>query len=186
MAADRGVLVRRLSVVAPPIRSPLIRPPLIGPVTPDQIEAVRAQLIETWHATYDGIYGAAKVRELTALWHSVAALTEQASRPDTVFLYADDGGRVVGSSYALRQGGDVVHLSRLYVAPRLQGQGVGQALMAATFAALPGASCQRLEVEPKNVRAITFYRRHGFVEAGRTSDCGGASGVPALILERRL
>jgi ribosomal protein S18 acetylase RimI-like enzyme len=173
VAADRGVLVRELSVV------------LMRAVTPEMIEAVRAQLVETWHTTYDDIYGAAKVRELTARWHSTAILTEQASRPNTVFLYAADGGRVVGSSYALRQGADVVHLSRLYVAPGMQGRGVGAALMAATFAALPGASCQRLEVEPKNVGAIAFYRRHGFVEVGRTSDCGGSSGVPALILERR-
>jgi len=29
------------------------------------LEAVRALLMETWHATYDGIYGAAKVTEIT-------------------------------------------------------------------------------------------------------------------------
>jgi ribosomal protein S18 acetylase RimI-like enzyme len=182
MAADCGVLVRRLNMAQKPS---LIWPPPIRPVTSDQIEAVRTQLIETWHATYDGIYGAEKVRELTSRWHSVAALTEQASRADAVFLYADDGGHVAGSSYALRQGDDVVHLSRLYVSPAAQGLGIGKALMEATFAALPGARCHRLEVEPLNAGAIAFYRRRGFVEAGRTSDCGGASGVPALIFERR-
>jgi ribosomal protein S18 acetylase RimI-like enzyme len=174
MATDCGLLVWELTVVVQ-----------IRPVTSADIAQVRAQLIETWHATYDSIYGVTKVRELTTRWHSLDALGEQARRPETAFLLADDHGRVVGSAYALRQSGSVAHLSRLYVAPSAQGRGIGKALMDATFAALPGVTCHRLEVEPKNAAAIAFYQRHGFIEAGRTSDCGGASGVPALILKRR-
>ncbi len=36
--------------------------------------AIRALLVETWHATYDAIYGAAKVTEITDEWHSIASL----------------------------------------------------------------------------------------------------------------
>lgn len=36
--------------------------------------AIRALLVETWHATYDAIYGAAKETEITDEWHSIASL----------------------------------------------------------------------------------------------------------------
>ncbi|TIV74013.1 MAG: GNAT family N-acetyltransferase, partial [Mesorhizobium sp.] len=36
--------------------------------------AVRALLVETWHATYDAIYGAERVTAITDDWHSIASL----------------------------------------------------------------------------------------------------------------
>ena len=44
-----------------------------------------------------------------------------------------------------------------------------------------------LEVDPQNAPAIAFYQAHGFVEVGRTENCGnGQSGIPALIFEKPL
>jgi ribosomal protein S18 acetylase RimI-like enzyme len=45
----------------------------------------------------------------------------------------------------------------------------------------------RLEVEPKNDKAIRFYTALGFAEVGWTKNCGAAeSGIPAVILEKEL
>jgi ribosomal protein S18 acetylase RimI-like enzyme len=44
----------------------------------------------------------------------------------------------------------------------------------------------RLEVEEANAAAIAFYEANGFRPAGRTADCGGNSGLPALIMEKRI
>jgi ribosomal protein S18 acetylase RimI-like enzyme len=159
-------------------------------VTPSDLVAVRAALIETWHATYDGIYGPDKVRDITTRWHNVLALAAQIEQSDTAFLLAERDGDVIASSFAGRIEPDVVHLYRLYVRPSAQAHGVGVALMQATFAALPSVSRYRLEVEPRNSAAIAFYQRHGFVQIGTVSDCGAAigganSGIAALVLERQ-
>ena len=45
------------------------------------LEAVRALLVETWHDTYDAIYGAEKVTEITDSWHSIASLKARLARP---------------------------------------------------------------------------------------------------------
>lgn len=158
----------------------------IGLVTSRDLPAVRDQLVATWHATYDTLYGVATVDDITARWHSLDILAQQIARPGTMFLMATDvRNRVLGSSYAVATTAGTIHLSRLYIAPVAQGQGIGRRLMSATFAALPPAHTHRLEVEPRNAAAIAFYRREGFIEIGRTSDCGGSSGRPGLIFERQ-
>jgi ribosomal protein S18 acetylase RimI-like enzyme len=154
-------------------------------VTSTELPAVRAALIETWHVTYDAIYGIDRVNDITARWHSLATLARQLDEPGSVFLLATNGSAVEASSYATRLSADVVHLYRLYVRPTAQRRGIGQRLMAATFAPFGAPITQRLEVEPLNLQAIAFYERAGFKRVGTTSDCGGSSGVPALIYERR-
>lgn len=158
----------------------------IRTATVADISAVRATLIETWHATYDPIYGVEKVIDITTRWHSVDALTAQLTQPHSAFLLAEAAGCVVASSFAHRVDPDSVHLSRLYVHPSAQNRGVGRRLMAETLAPFTPIRTQRLEVEPRNTGAIAFYEREGFRLSGQTGDCGGASGVAALIYERIL
>ena len=43
------------------------------------LETIKALLVETWHATYDAIYGVERVNEITTEWHSVAALKAKPS-----------------------------------------------------------------------------------------------------------
>ncbi|NEJ11168.1 GNAT family N-acetyltransferase, partial [Rhizobium leguminosarum] len=51
----------------------------------------------------------------------------------------------------------------------------------------PDAEIMRLEVEPQNAAAIAFYHTHGFTEIGRNENDGiSQSGIPALVLEKRL
>ena len=38
------------------------------------LQAVRDLLVETWHATYDHIYGVERVAAITDDWHSIASL----------------------------------------------------------------------------------------------------------------
>lgn len=148
------------------------------------LQAVRALLVETWHATYDGIYGAEKVTAITDDWHSMASLNARLTRPNSEFLVADDGKILGGVAYAEADGETVV-LRQLYVLPALQGRGIGGMLLDEVEASFPEARKLRLEVEEANVKAVAFYMSQGFARTGMTADCGGrGSGIPAAIYER--
>ena len=153
------------------------------------LEKVRALLGETWHATYDHIYGPGKVSELHASWHSLASLKARLANKNSEFLVADDGRTIGGMGYAVMstEMTKTVMLYMLYVSPRCQRQGIGRDIFAELETCFPDAKIMRLEVEPQNEPAIAFYKAHGFVEVGRTENCGqGKSAIPALVFEKPL
>lgn len=149
------------------------------------LEAIRALLVETWHDTYDAIYGASKVDEITGRWHSPEALRQRLDQPRSEFLVADDGEAVAGVAFAsLADDGASVMLHQLYVLPSMQGRGIGGLLLDEIESCFPEATRVRLEVEEANAGAVSFYAAQGFARVGATSDCGGDSGIPAAIYER--
>ncbi len=152
------------------------------------LPAIRALLVETWHATYDAIYGADRVTEITDDWHSVEALKRRLERKWSEFVVADAGATIAGMAYAESDAdGKLVHVRQLYVLPRFQGRGIGGMLLDEVLNAFADAETARLEVEAANTKAIEFYKAFGFGEAGRTGNCGKPdSGIPALVFERRL
>jgi ribosomal protein S18 acetylase RimI-like enzyme len=149
---------------------------------------VSALLGRSWHATYDALYGAEKVSEITASWHSVESLKRRLAQPNAEFVVADDGKVIGGMAYAAmdKDEKDVVVLHQLYVEPDLMGQGIGRDLFAEVETCFPAAKRMRLEVEPKNERAMRFYSGLGFAEIGWTKNCGGQSDLPAVIMEKVL
>lgn len=150
------------------------------------LEAIRELLVETWHDTYDAIYGRERVTEITDDWHSIAALKAKLDKPNSEFIVADDGAGIRGMAFAsLRDDGKTVMLHQLYVSPSQQGKGVGGLLIDEIEAAFPDADKVRLEVEEANAKAVAFYLAQGFSQVGRTANCGKEeSGIPALIYER--
>ena len=64
------------------------------------LPAVRALLVETWHATYDGIYGWQRVAEITNAWHSLENLGAQLGRENGAFLVALVGSEIVATASA--------------------------------------------------------------------------------------
>lgn len=152
------------------------------------LPSIRELLVETWHATYDGIYGAGKVTEITDSWHSIASLQERLRRPDGEFVVADDGVEIAGMAFgSTADEGKTIMLHQLYVRPGQQGKGIGGMLLDEIIDSFPDATLVRLEVEAANRKAIAFYAAEGFVEAGSTPHCGSdQSGIPALILERKI
>lgn len=153
------------------------------------LDKVRALLVETFHATYDALLGAPKVDELVATLFSPAALKTRMANKNAEFLVADDGKEIGGIGYAAMSAEmtKTVTLHLLYVRPSLQREGIGRDIFAELETCFPDAEIMRLEVEPRNEAAITFYRRLGFSDVGHIENNGaGQSGVATLILEKPL
>lgn len=150
------------------------------------IGSIRSLLVETWHDTYDSIYGADRVAGITDEWHSAEALAERLNRLDSEFLVADDGEEIAGMAFAtMADDGKTVQLHQLYVKPGRQGQGIGGLLLDEIEGCFPDAERMRLEVEEQNGRAVRFYVSQGFARIGATQNCGTErSGIPAAIYER--
>ena len=69
------------------------------------LAAIRSLLVETWHATYDEIYGPARVTEITDECHCISALRARLTCPNSEFLVADDGKEIGGVAFAVAEDG---------------------------------------------------------------------------------
>ncbi|HEX5236230.1 MAG TPA: GNAT family N-acetyltransferase [Silvibacterium sp.] len=81
-----------------------------------------------------------------------------------------------------------VELKRIYLLHRFQGTGIGAALMAWSVEAARALGRRRLllGVHDGNTQAISFYRRHGFEDAGTRAFQVGKTICSDLILARKL
>lgn len=148
--------------------------------------AVQKLLLETWHATYDDIYGAEKVDQICAEWHSLEALETKLKAPNSEFIVADDSKAILGMAYASQQQ-KTVKLHQLYVIPDQQGRHIGKDLLQEIFFCFDGADTIELEVDEANKNAVRFYHLAGFEVTGKTRNCGHeTSQIPALIMSRSL
>lgn len=135
------------------------------------LKAVSDLLVKTWHATFDDVLGAEIVNEVTAEFHSVAALTRNLAKPYSEFVVADDGeGKLVGMAFASQSKAGVAELHQLYVDPEHHVQGVGTMLLAEIAMAFPDVEKLTLGVVAKNQKAVDFYERKGFIKTGETTD----------------
>ena len=150
------------------------------------LEKIRQLLISTWHDTYDSIYGAEAVNEINENWHSRSALEDRLIKPNTEFIVADNGTKILGIAFA-EQEKKIVQLHQLYVDPDFQGQGVGKQLLQEIYFCFDSAETIQLEVDPQNTGAIEFYKACDFTQTGETQNCGKEdSGIPALVFSRSL
>lgn len=76
-----------------------------------------------------------------------------------------DGDKLVGLGNAISDGHLVVYYPHLLVLPEYQGQGIGTRLMQMLMAKYSGFHQQIVVADG---RATEFYRRCGFVHAGKT------------------
>ncbi len=159
----------------------------IRPARREDLLDISALLGVTWHATYDGIYGADRVADITSRWHSIENLAKGLDRTGNPFLVAVENGRIFGTLSLGTACGGGLKLDRLYVLPEVQGRGIGRRLLETGLAASSPSETVTLEVEPANIQAIRFYERQGFVATGKTGDCSGSGdGIPALVMTRCL
>jgi len=129
--------------------------------------------------------------------YSLAALRDCVARcahtDGGYFLVAEQAGRVFGFLHYDCEGPEP-ELHRIYVEPTLKRRGIGSALLRELHERLRPGAAYILMVVAANRAAVSFYARHGFVEAARVDGVNymhermgvdfqpGTPAVPALVL----
>ena len=125
---------------------------------------------ETWQQAYPNIDFAARVPWWRERWRSELV-------PNAAIIIAEQTGLLVG--FVTIDTG--AYLDQLVVAPGLWGSKLADALVDEAKRLSP--DCITLLVNEDNARAIRFYQRNGFVDAGK--DVNPTSGRPVLKMEWR-
>lgn len=130
---------------------------------------------ETFRITFSAMNTASDMDAHCARSYSEAIQSAEISDPDMMTLMCEDEGRLIGFAQ-LRWGNapDCVsakfpgEIQRLYVVSNWHGKGIAQALMNACIHEIKkrGSDMIWLGVWKKNPRAISFYKKFGFVAAG--------------------
>ncbi|GAA5174938.1 GNAT family N-acetyltransferase [Niveibacterium umoris] len=136
--------------------------------------------MQVWLHTYatGGVSGAMADYVLSEF--TLAKLAARIEDPKRLVLVAEEEDHLLGyavTNFDARHGDIASELETLYVQAHLLGRGIGHALLLAAHSAAAryhGDSRLWLTVNAQNARAIAFYQRQGFVEAGETDfELGG-------------
>ena len=115
----------------------------------------------------DVVQAAALEAQIFSLPWSEQAFSDALKLTHTVFLVAEEGGRVAGyiGMYLSLEEGEITNVA---VAPEFRARGIADALLTEIKreAAECGVTSLVLEVRVSNQNAIRLYEKHGFVSCG--------------------
>ena len=134
----------------------------------DDEDAAIALWLATWQRAYPEIDFAARVAWWRERWRSELV-------PTANIVVAEAAGALIGFVTIDLEG----YLDQLVVAPEHWGSALGSALVDEAKRLSPDGVT--LLVNTDNARAIRFYRRNGFADAG--GDVNPTSGRPVLRME---
>lgn len=143
--------------------------------TDQDASALAAFAAQAFADTYRDLDDPKDIADYVAEHFSVAAVSAVLRDPAFTTLLAESAGRIAGyavlkSAEAPRcvTGPDAIELARFYLGAEFIGQGLGTRLMREVHAQASrlGGKTLWLGVYDRNVRAIQFYERCGFLQVG--------------------
>jgi putative acetyltransferase len=140
----------------------------LRPYCAEDEDAAIALWLETWRQAYPEIDFGARVTWWRDRWQKDLV-------PNATVIVAEQSGALTGFVTIDRKG----YLDQLVVAPTQWGSELGNALVDEAKRLSPDQIT--LLVNTDNARAIRFYERNGFVQAG--GDVNPTSGRPVLRME---
>jgi diamine N-acetyltransferase len=162
--------------------------PRIAPLTPTDIEAVRALAHRVWHRHYPSIISPKQIDYMLAQRYAVDVIADELTRDNVWWHKCERGARIVGfSSCVTAERADELKLDKLYVDNDVQRGGVGAGLIdnALALAARLGKARLILAVNKNNTQAINAYLKHGFtVRESIVKDIGQGFVMDDFIMTR--
>jgi diamine N-acetyltransferase len=173
----------------------------VNPTSQNKTRIVRAQEKQLpaiselagviWRACYPGIITHAQIDYMLARMYSLDVLRDeirsQGIRYDLLLV---DGKPAGFASYGPTAETGVMKLHKLYLLPEMQGRGLGSCLLQHVEREVrAGRAGHRLilSVNKRNARAITAYKRNGFVIAQSViTDIGGGFVMDDFIMAKDL
>ena len=133
---------------------------------------------EIWTKHYTPIIGSKQVKYMLDSLQSAPAITSQLAKGMQYFLVRldNDATEVVAYlAFELKEESRELFLSKIYVRPDFQRQGIGQACFSFLQAQALDSNCKeiRLTVNKNNHKAAAAYEKNGFVRSGsKVTDIG--------------
>lgn len=168
-------------------------------MTKDDVVELGALTQRIWNAHYITIISQVQINFMLAKNYAPEQLTRQLDEGQK-FLLSTENDRIKGflSVGALGKvddpilrGSNVVEsdyfLHKFYLAPEIQGQGVGKALLNELLGRMLEISRLRLQVARKNVNSWNFYLKQGFaIECESDFDIGGGFMMCDYVMEKKV
>jgi ribosomal protein S18 acetylase RimI-like enzyme len=153
------------------------------------IPTLRSLAEYIWRTSYAEMISAAQIDYMLARMYSPDAIAEEMLSGIVWELAMDDG--TPNGFLACKPGPDPgrVKLEKLYLAPELQGRGLGQQMIARALAAGAELGGRRLwlQVNKYNRRAQRAYERAGFhIESEGVFDIGGGFVMDDFLMARSI
>lgn len=159
---------------------------------PDDVGAVALVGAATILETYAGLLQRGDMLAFCTGEHSAAAYRRYLENGARIWL-AEAEGTCAPLGYAMLSRPDLdgaepedIELKRIYALTRMQGTGLGAALMATALEAARGYGRLLLGVNAKNRRALAFYRKQGFEVIGTRRFLVGSVEHDDFVLARPL
>ena len=141
-------------------------------VTTGDVDRLQQISRQTFYETFSAVNTAENMKKYLEEEFSVEKLTAECNNPESFFYFATLGGTIigylklnVGRSQTEIKDDNAIEIERIYVLKEFHGKKVGQLLYekAIQIAQQANAGYVWLGVWEKNMRAINFYTKNGFV-----------------------
>jgi GNAT superfamily N-acetyltransferase len=153
---------------------------LIRPALPVDAQALARVGERLWRETYTGLIPASNLELHLVATFGPAQQAAELADPICTMLVVEAGGTLLGYALLRACGPEVemslgfirpLEVARFYVDRTLHGTGAAQALMKAVLAQATAAGHDGLwlQVWEQNPRALRFYAKAGFLDAGSAS-----------------
>ncbi len=152
---------------------------------PDDVETIRGLAGTIWRTCYPEVIPVEQIEYMLAWMYAPHRIAGEMARGVTYELAVDDGEPVGYLAHEPMADGTARHLNKLYLLPRLHGQGHGQAMLRHVMDSAEAAGAQALElrVNRANHRAVRAYLRAGFtVTDERCVDIGSGFVMDDFIM----
>ena len=126
--------------------------------------AINALAHRIWPVCYEGILTDEQIANMLGAIYDIKALEAQMAEGQEFWLL-EVSGKACGYASVI-PGKDEILLKKLYLAPDLQGKGLGRTMCEHIIAEYPFAKHVCLYVNKDNLNAQRFYERIGFYKSG--------------------